>query len=465
MSLHAKVVFPTPPPTTNALTPQQRIQLVRKTRKIEQIFGTTPYLLDTPAETLGAFHVHFPGQTSARPSKASMAKSRSLSVDSSSDSSSGSPVSIARTLSLSRASTIGPRPKSAGSSERSSRPSTPSSIEFQESWPVNQGKSPVLRLAVQSPLDTIPASPDPTTTTFNMEPIAQALELPQDSSPKPSTTPPTTFFDQVAEDYSSDRATSFLIPSRTSLRKQKLDRLRKKLGCEVPLKLMLPQVGDLDDSDVSPSPLSSPTEMRQQYNPVSYNVLSGENDQHTRPIPRKKQTTGKIVGARDSVADLTVSVKIHRARRASAGSLGFGKKASKKAAKTAEPVPPSPRPVISSPTDFRRVKEKLSLIIESPEEHGTGCSEEFGLSRVSTRSSSSSTYSSPTSSVSYESADAEVKKWSTRKDYEGWRPITPPSEASSTPPTTPSSAKSSQPLLKRPSSYRKPPPPVPADCL
>jgi len=47
MSLSTKVVFPAPPPTTNELTPQQRAQLIRQAKKIEQLLGSTPYLVDT----------------------------------------------------------------------------------------------------------------------------------------------------------------------------------------------------------------------------------------------------------------------------------------------------------------------------------------------------------------------------------------------------------------------------------
>jgi len=48
-----KVVFPAPPLTTNKLTAQQRTQLVRKARKIEQLLGSTPRLVDTSVRTLG----------------------------------------------------------------------------------------------------------------------------------------------------------------------------------------------------------------------------------------------------------------------------------------------------------------------------------------------------------------------------------------------------------------------------
>jgi len=41
------VVFPLPPPTTNTLTVQQRNQLLRKTKKLEQLLGAAPHLVDT----------------------------------------------------------------------------------------------------------------------------------------------------------------------------------------------------------------------------------------------------------------------------------------------------------------------------------------------------------------------------------------------------------------------------------
>lgn len=42
-----KVVYPTPPPTTNNLSKKQRSLLLRKAKKIEQILGYPPHLLDT----------------------------------------------------------------------------------------------------------------------------------------------------------------------------------------------------------------------------------------------------------------------------------------------------------------------------------------------------------------------------------------------------------------------------------
>lgn len=59
MSLVTKVVFPIPPPTTNNLSSHQRTQLLRKAKKLEQIFGVTPRLLDNTLEPRGELNIQF----------------------------------------------------------------------------------------------------------------------------------------------------------------------------------------------------------------------------------------------------------------------------------------------------------------------------------------------------------------------------------------------------------------------
>ncbi|TFK33124.1 hypothetical protein BDQ12DRAFT_691533 [Crucibulum laeve] len=46
MSTHAKTLYPTPPPTTNTLDKEQRTRLLRSTRKLGAVLGTTPFLLE-----------------------------------------------------------------------------------------------------------------------------------------------------------------------------------------------------------------------------------------------------------------------------------------------------------------------------------------------------------------------------------------------------------------------------------
>lgn len=60
------------------------------------------------------------------------------------------------------------------------------------------------------------------------------------------------------------------------------------------------------------------------------------------------------------------------------------------------------------------MKEKLCVIIESPDEHGSGCSEEFGFSSMS---------GSPNLLESgwYSNGDEfALRSWSTRQGYKGW---------------------------------------------
>ncbi|TFY51684.1 hypothetical protein EVJ58_g10438 [Rhodofomes roseus] len=43
---HSIVRFPPPPPTSNNLTPKQRTQLMRSSKKLSQVLGSTPHVLD-----------------------------------------------------------------------------------------------------------------------------------------------------------------------------------------------------------------------------------------------------------------------------------------------------------------------------------------------------------------------------------------------------------------------------------
>ena len=58
MTCPTKILYPLPPPTTNCLTSVQRAQLIRSTKKLGRILGTTPHLIDT-SNTLGKSHSSF----------------------------------------------------------------------------------------------------------------------------------------------------------------------------------------------------------------------------------------------------------------------------------------------------------------------------------------------------------------------------------------------------------------------
>ncbi|KAF9556876.1 hypothetical protein CPC08DRAFT_710862 [Agrocybe pediades] len=451
-----KVVYPAPPPTTNELTPQQRAQLVRRARKIEQILGATPQLIDTTIRSTSPIHVSLPYALNNNTQHRLMKRRRSSIDSTSSSSSSGSFSPIHRSASVSStASNVGVKKAHTRTSSKNSF----------ETWPrTNATARP--KLAPQSlRLEPIPASPPPPSSATSSESDSSS-STPVHSRPssRAGANPPT--FALVATEMSprdSFVLAPIILPSANSFRKQKMDRLRKKLGSDVPFDLVFPKESETDESDSSD------------------NYPSSENDQERRrrttsspsPVPsrsaRKAVTKKRIASSRDSLV-----LDIHRAKRQAPTSSSSPKNLDKEL--PAVPI-----------ADFKRLKDRLSLIIESPEEHGAGCTEEFCIASAANL----------TSQWLISSANkTEVKLWSTRKGYEGWNldvldtkvdfeasPISSftvvsgslssdesdsgsSSSGPSTPrtPLTPVSPTFSTELKKRPSSYRKPAPPIPAEC-
>ncbi|PPQ79451.1 hypothetical protein CVT25_002613 [Psilocybe cyanescens] len=455
-----KVVFPAPPPTTNELTAQQRTHLVRKTRKIEQLLGTTPRLLDTSVRPASPIHVSFPYALPQR----RLTKTRRSSIDStssaSSSGSSSSPVQRSSSLSLSSSnSNLRPINSRARSKHLSSSDSDGGLLSESWSWTYDN-TAPLLRLAMESmTLETIPASPSPTRDSF-------ADIAPPSLSSVSEEEPASRIFAPSAQsaDTPSPR-NSFVLaspPSSNSLRKQKMDRLRKKLGSDVPFDLVFPKESNRAHSENTP-PSFRDKECPSLPLPV--------------PTPRAaRRSTGRIASSRDSISD---SVSIHRARRQAHSPSALDKRAPLTAHHKKSRSEPQ-RPPVLPPLDFKR---SLSFIIESPEEHGSGCTEEFGLSRTSS-SKSDSNLTSGWIVQSY-AQDAEFKIWSTRRGYEGWSannnssskvnlsPIStiyfPSSNDDSSSPTSSASSSPHSPTAsgterkRRPSSYRKPPPALPVE--
>ena len=56
---HPVVTFPQPPPTSNTLTPNQRQQLLRSTRKLTKLLGSAPQLIDHNKPSPGVYHTTF----------------------------------------------------------------------------------------------------------------------------------------------------------------------------------------------------------------------------------------------------------------------------------------------------------------------------------------------------------------------------------------------------------------------
>ncbi|CAA7270412.1 unnamed protein product [Cyclocybe aegerita] len=423
MSSPMKVVFPAPPPTTNDLTAQQRALLVRKTKKIEQLLGSTPFLVDA----IGPIHISLPSTLGSR--NRFSTKTRRSSLDSSSSSSSCDVSPTCSPVKRSHSSISSFSSMRNSGSRRQRHSSSPSfiSTKTSERWPQDT-KIPVLRLAMRSlNIETIPASPPPTRTSFfapSSSPTSSDEEFSVQFLPDPNDLP---------SPRNSLVLSTFTIPSENSLRKQKMDRLRKKLGSGVPLQLVFPKDAASSDSDNSPSSSASD---------CTESTLVETTAPLSPPSAGPKKPAARIAKARDSLVD---SALIHRAKRLVDGP------ATASPAKT-RASPPAP-PTIPIP-DFKRIKERLSFIVENPDEHGNGCPEEFGLSRVSSKMSDSI--------PEFKSDCGEaVNMWGTRKGYEGWAPATPPKDDA--PPTSPTQRLSGE-VKKRPLSYRKPVPPIPTDC-
>ena len=282
-----------------------------------------------------------------------------------------------------------------------------------EVWP-RRSKGPVMRLCMKAPtLEMIPDSSSPDKTTFPHSPrrspdsdalFTQCSVIPdKDFSLRNSTTP-----------------NAYNITSLSSLRKQKMDRLRKKLGQDVPFDLVFPSSDSGSERSISPILPSSTKE---------FSVLLPPP-----PTPRRKDS-GRLSNARDSIVGCA---SVHHAKR--------------------QAVTKQTLSHASTKSEFFEPK-RLSFIIESPNEHGVGCAQDFGQPHeLELGAEFSSEWSV--------SAGTEVKLWSTRRGYEGWRP-NPPSKTLQSPPTTPYSLPPSpsksvpsntEPLKKKPPSYRKPVP-------
>jgi len=259
-------------------------------------------------------------------------------------------------------------------------------------WPSH--KSPMLRLDMSSSLESIPASPlaEWTPSVYSSHSSSSSIDehegqqftirphadLPSQSSP----TPP-----------------SFVIPSANLERRNKMERLRRKLGDDVPLDLVFP---------IEEEPIH-----------VSQQVVEGKDILIPPVMPSNQRAPVRISSARDSIFACDSP---HRARR----------KTTTAKASPAVPLPSLPENLlhrqeekhhvkikgqhyVGASLDMRDVKAKLCVIVESPSEHGLGCTEGFGVGRLGS-------YGVTLESEWYGSDDeaGKVKSWSTRRGYAGW---------------------------------------------
>ncbi|KAJ7220739.1 hypothetical protein GGX14DRAFT_431907, partial [Mycena pura] len=216
------------------LTSQQRSQLFRTTQQLGKVMGTTPALLEATEPMPSKLPLNL--QRLAVPLHIQLSSTYTdddaLFRYPSSDTSASdydTPSYLKRTPSR--------------SSQKSGRSSIDSanSVYCNESWPRSQADQPFLRIAVPPPskLHSIPQSPPAN----GPPPPAYSVDGPHPSftiRPVPASRMPPA---------SSPGAPAFVIPSANSLRRQKMDRLRRKLGDGVPLDLVFP------DEETHPVPM------------------------------------------------------------------------------------------------------------------------------------------------------------------------------------------------------------------
>lgn len=200
------------------------------------------------------------------------------------------------------------------------------------------------------------------------------------------------------------------------------------LGDEVPVHLVFPDQKQDDTELTKESEVYSADVRSFGLTPVA---VAGT------AIPRPKKTSAaKIIGARDSMGTLSP----HRAKR----------QEKPKAEKPKSPPPPPPPIVIPASCIPKDPSEKLCIIVESPEEHGTGSFEGFGFGGSAAKKATvvvqSSWHVRSGSSRDGTGLEDINRVWSTRKGYTGWdRSMV--------------LGKSEQ-ERKKAMSYRKPPPPI-----
>ncbi|KAJ8082701.1 hypothetical protein PM082_008557 [Marasmius tenuissimus] len=263
----AKFVSPSPPPTSNTLTQTQRTRLMRTTKKLSQVLGSTPQLMDTKARSSTPVDTDWSDSEDDWYRPASRGSNRSITSGlSSSSGSTASSSLISRSISITR-------------SRRSSSRSEDSS---------NSSKPPLLRLALASFAQR-------SSTANKCYPSPASANSSDDEDSR--FTLQTTFTESPRDSFVSP---DFRIPSSTTLRLQKMDRIRKKLGDGVPVKLVFP------DSD---------EEERQQSRPsTSHTVIQLKTLPPlppTLPTPRPRPSKSRRVGSRDSI----VSTSAHRGQR------------------------------------------------------------------------------------------------------------------------------------------------------
>ncbi|THH31653.1 hypothetical protein EUX98_g2554 [Antrodiella citrinella] len=359
------ITFPRPPPTCNTLSSQERTKLLKTTAKLGSVLGSTPHVMDD------AFDLPSPILTSIPARKARLRswsfRSKKASSDTSDSESDTSPTPC--TSSSSRASS---------SSTSSSASSSLDSSEASWRARLPEKRPPLLRLGMskrlmksarrsvisQPTLESIPGSPPPPPQAPSSSPYCDIIDLYSDYE---KDDPFGTYANSSYVELSSTvPMPTFAIPSDASLRREKMRRLKRKLGEQIPVHLVFPPIAESDEEDVWIHSPTTPTLEESGHNRSSSegsfdssSALLTDSEREDvlpplpnhLPLPRRTQHPSRLR---------------HEAHHQSPRRSSFAHETGKK------PLPPLPS-IPPLPTTTRTVKRRSGQFIihyECASEHG-----------------------------------------------------------------------------------------------
>ncbi|KAJ3994419.1 hypothetical protein F5050DRAFT_1774716 [Lentinula boryana] len=296
MTTIAKIVFPPPPPTTNTLTSKQRTQLMRSTKKLGRVLGVIPQLIDI-----------YPSYTPI------------ASVDFSDEDASYHPIRRGSVDSISSGSSTHSRSRwsSRSSSRQLSRTSSPTSRSLRSSFSassnmtddtlLNSDAKPLLRLAPPSLNTSMKVVSTSSPTLSSDDEVDTTEDLRYTIRP--------TILEPSRDSFLA--VPTFRVASNNSLRIAKMDRIRKKLGEDVPIHLVFPDDEETDAESVDSVSAHSATAPQVTIHWRPLPPLPVEEDTSLRSSVASaslQSTRTRLSNARDSLL-IQSSRKAHKIKR------------------------------------------------------------------------------------------------------------------------------------------------------
>ncbi|KIY47718.1 hypothetical protein FISHEDRAFT_74384 [Fistulina hepatica ATCC 64428] len=248
--MSSPVVFPVPPPTSNTLSKHQRRQMLKSTNKLARILGCTPRFMEE--STCNTAIRRLRSSSSIVDSKRALLtddavvllffsyqQKRNVDDDLSSESSSdpGSPTRHA-TLRRSDSTRLSPQPCAhlSRSSSRSSR--------VQKSPPSSRRSSlEICRASHESQCSTLSQPQLPSTLSLPLPGLSLSKDVAADQKCESQKHHGPSLYAQLntSEEALAPAPPTFLLPSTNTVRRQKMDRLKRTLGDDVPVAMVFPE--------------------------------------------------------------------------------------------------------------------------------------------------------------------------------------------------------------------------------